>query len=278
MSGPDSTPPYSLKDATAEQGVELDHLLKSLQANLARRGIAPTSPEAKMHIGQLLQSYGIDPRKAQPYREMGLRSVEELPQRAISPEQTRQEMYAEAVNKNAMAYQARTPAVRASTTSHFPQPTPTQIDDSTIFRPTREGATAQEIREASTYAQKDRAWAAKQNAQTQLAWMKSPENVERATFMLAAKMRNEKGKGKGRWVPFGSLPRFYQEAFIQERGAPAAGFWTGDVGKRERQLANVLILQESQTRVAQGRRDRVMQASGTQLPAEYQLPRDTSER
>jgi hypothetical protein len=81
-----------------------------------------------------------------------------------------------------------------------------------------------------------------------LAWMDDPQQVSQVVASAASKLRFDpsdrkaRGKKRGRYIPFESLPQDFQNGYmeamgdaVQEFGVPA-GLHTSDLNKRQRQL------------------------------------------
>jgi len=81
--------------------------------------------------------------------------------------------------------------------------------------------------------------------QKKIAWLQNPEAVTRVTENLGFTAREKKGKGKGKWVPFEALPVTFQESFSSFAQTRPAGWWTGDLGPRQKVLLNRLALEQA---------------------------------
>ena len=266
-------PTPSLSDMTKEQAAQFDAALRNLAANQAKQGLAPTSPNAQMQRQQLLEAFGIG-RGAVPTREMGFTPSATPPMAGLplpQPGPSAQMPPGAPPQGPAMGGPQ---AGRPPGAGQFPTPSYAQVlaamdrgseqEQRAILQDPRLAQVLNNPPQVST------APARAQRAPAQLAWMKKGEAVDRATFLLQARMRPEKGEGKGKWNPFSNFPKDVQEEMKAALGYTPAGYWTGDVGKRERQLGNMLALKGAQ----EMQNVQPMAPSGARVPDAYALPEE----
>lgn len=100
-------------------------------------------------------------------------------------------------------------------------------------------------------------------------WMQNEKTIERTMFTMTGKLRTEEppntkaSRKRGHWIPFESMPRNFKRAFMEEYGdgMPPAGWWSKELNRRERMMANHLALNALDQKRSEGEPDEELLAS-----------------
>lgn len=226
------------------------------QAKMRQLGIDPNSPEGRAHARQMLSRLGAaahagdvpveaagrieaarDPfaSRVKYTRDPSLRRAQIRLATRAAMERGVDPAEASKLGQQASLRPRELDVVLGEGAGFTPEPEPRRGPRTTVYPPVRQTAETAfppaQIRPRVEPTER-------------LAWLNDENALLGALSTVTGALQMQKGKGKGKFVPFTSMPGDFQAAFMEETGLQEmpAGWYLKDLSKRGRQLVSSLAL------------------------------------